>query len=113
MTATTGLAPIPARVIKGLALLDRRTPGWATLLDPDRLDQESYHASVLGQLYGDSVEGCAVLGLTEAGEVAHGFWPDHPTSTSDQPCPPPREAFTVLTGYWQVAIAARRAGGDR
>ena len=37
-TPTLPLPPLADRVTAGTALLDRCRPGWATQLDPDRLD---------------------------------------------------------------------------
>jgi hypothetical protein len=89
-------------VARGIALLDKRTPGWRERLDPDRLAIASCEDCVLGQLYGDYFDGREALHgnmpLVDAFDwaVDHGF-------TSENPSGEP-----ALTAAWRRAL---RSGG--
>lgn len=48
---------LSVRVAKGAILLDRHEPRWFERVDLDRLAMESQTDDVLGQLYGDFIEG--------------------------------------------------------
>jgi hypothetical protein len=115
--STTTLPPLPERVARGAALLDQRRPGWAELVDPDRLDMQLEYEDVLGQLYGTFAEGINSL-------AGHAFWPD-PAAVAfavahgfelgdDQPgrVGAPRH-YAELTGCWRAKLTHRRGGGAR
>jgi hypothetical protein len=57
MTHTDETIDYAARVRRGAALLDRFRPGWAREIDCDRLAMESCDSCILGQLWGDYMDG--------------------------------------------------------
>lgn len=81
------------RVARGVALLDRVRPGWAQLVDLDRLDMQECAACVLGQLYGDFDDGCIANSLPLAAAAEHGF---HHRLTS------PRAGHRTVTAEYQA-----------
>lgn len=103
--ASPTLAALTARVATGTTLLDRHWPGWAALIDLDRLDIQSPRDCVLGQLYGHYRQACAqLLDRVGACEFAHGFelHPDRDYTTRTGP-----EMFADLTEAWCIAILTR------
>jgi len=55
----------------GMDVLDKKVPGWECRIDPDTLDLASCQRCILGQIYGDYVDGRRTLELTDT--VHHGF----------------------------------------
>lgn len=53
-----------ARVALGAELLDQRKPGWAAMVNLDRLAMESCDDCILGQVYGHYFDGRAELELS-------------------------------------------------
>lgn len=64
-----------ARAARGARWLDRREPGWAGRVDPDRLDILSARNCVWGQLYGNYRSLSASL-LFFGRQRRFGFYPD-------------------------------------
>lgn len=71
-----------ARVQKGIALLDEKAPDWWVpgKVDLDALDMQYGDSCVLGQIYGDYLDGCLKLGISLQGSP-YGF--DLDTSRPD------------------------------
>jgi hypothetical protein len=101
--------PITRRVAAGAALLDQVRPGWADLVDPQRLDMAAEYDDLLGQLYGHFQVGLDTL--TPAGvkpwafAVAHGF--DLPPAEASW------GAYGQLSDCWRRQLARRRDGAGR
>lgn len=51
------------RAAAGAALLDKQRPGWWLSIDGERLDMGQCNLCVLGQVYGDFIEGFTRLNL--------------------------------------------------
>lgn len=62
-------------VKQGIAILDRRKPGWRKKINKEILNMRFTDTCVLAQLYGSYDEGCRQLfgGINPAVLVAHGF----------------------------------------
>jgi hypothetical protein len=60
------------RVERGAALLDRARPGWEREVSLDRLAMSSCNRCILGQVYGDYVDGLVSLNLFGAA-AEYGF----------------------------------------
>lgn len=101
------------RVRRGAALLDRLRPGWAGAIDQGFLDQGSCYTCVLGQLFGDFLEGLKETGTDLGGrEVDHGFDCD-----PDEVPGHVRAQYEALDAAWRAEIRARlgtagRGGGQ-
>jgi hypothetical protein len=110
---TPTLPSIPARVVAGAALLDRRRPAWHHQIDPARLDMEDCRVDVLGQLFGWFETGVRELAPDlehseqDAWIIAHGFDLDDadllPKGSSI-------DNYRVLTDAWRGELARRRGG---
>ena len=65
------------RIARGVKLLDEQNPGWRRKLDLEELNLGSTKACILGQVYGDYMDGCQALFGKEyyVGDLAreHGF----------------------------------------
>lgn len=61
------------RVARGVALLDRKAPGWVDRIDLDTLELSSAFDCVLGQLYRGFGAGMYALNLDRESAMAHGF----------------------------------------
>lgn len=68
---------VKAGVARGAALLDARVPGWWTKINVDKLDMWDSRNCVLGQVFGEYGDGCAVLRLEQWSGVTmvNGFFP--------------------------------------
>jgi hypothetical protein len=111
-TPTLPLPPLADRVTAGAALLDRCRPGWATQVDPDRLDMAAEYDDLLGQLYGHYA-----VGLEEHSQAdpARPAWPwstfayEHGFDlAADDPT-----TYTQLDDAWRAELCHRRQGGGR
>ena len=80
-------ASLAARVARGARLLDRAWPGWAGLLDLERLQVAAPCDEVLGQLYGHTDEATSALAGPKVADdpdaalawaAGHGFDPGEP-----------------------------------
>lgn len=107
------------RVTRGAEWLDQIKPGWAGLIDQDRLDMDSGHRCVLGQVFDSEAKRdeywhgyswASSLGFEIRDEVAeHGFnftcaeFEDHAQDWVDH-------ATGELTQLWLKAIETRKAG---
>lgn len=110
------------RVAKGVALLDVKEPGWADLIDLERLDVENGYHCVTAQLSGmqsgeDSwLDGMEALGLTSGDRgtyVAHGFNADSlEQGEQENPDYDLPAAYATLNALWKGVIAERRAAAD-
>lgn len=60
-------------VRRGAAFLDATSPGWAERIDPRRLDMGSCDECILGQLYGDYLDGLARIGFVRDVETPWGI----------------------------------------
>lgn len=105
---TTDLMP---RVEKGAALLDERCPGWFKRIDIAQLALASCSRCVVGQLYGEFVNGLKSLDLylgthDNSPAVDHGF------AIGDGDGRPREDAdacfWSPLRDCWVSVIAARR-----
>lgn len=99
------------RVERGMALLDAHDPGWFMRVDPRALDQSTARRDVLGQLHGDSEQGCRILRSTLPGDVLfsaadHGFTLREGEHRVLDPAVPARHA--ALTALWRREVVARR-----
>lgn len=93
-------------VKKGVALLDKKKPGWWSSIDLGELNLRLCHRCVLGQL-GGFFEGIGALGLVlqedetdeTDGDINHGFClAGRPTE----------EEWQALTNLWVEEIKSRR-----
>lgn len=114
-------ARVRTQVAAGVLLLDAEKPGWADLIDLDRLDMRLSDRCVLGQLY-DGVDGYR-LGYYAAIDA---FWPKGRAYAQDRAAahgftvPEPDgewteaesvaigRVFDALEAEWRARIAARR-----
>lgn len=104
---------LAGRAAAGAAALDGRQSGWATRVDPDRIDLASNPGNPLTLLCGDFYEG--LLALVHADPdpqvrshpydwaVTHGF--DIDASVVDATA-----AYAELDACWRTEIARRRLG---
>jgi hypothetical protein len=117
-TSPTGrTATLAERATRGAALLDRHRPGWASEVDPARLDLASGEDDVLGQLYGSFDEGqdeLARLDPDRSAWVSRERWAAEYGFDLPQSVHLDREAaeYAALTTCWRSEIA-RRSGGGR
>ena len=109
--STTTLPSVAVRVVKGAQLLDRCRPGWATEVNPDRLDLRLEEDDVLGQLYGtyhlglDELTVCEPAAARCPGGLA--VWHGFQVHDADPPA-----VYAQLTA-WRAAVARRRGDGAR
>lgn len=103
-----------ARAAKGAELLDAHLPGWHEKIDLGSLDMKCAQKDVLGQLYGDYVDGLAALGLStsdyessESDCIAFGFDVDCTVLTASQP-----SLYEDLKKVWTWLIQARSSAID-
>jgi hypothetical protein len=91
-----------ARVVKGVALLDEKRPGWERLINLGTLDIQSGTHCVTAQLSGanDWRTGMNQLGLTLTPYTEHGFRAD-----DDEACE--GEAYPTLNALWRDVIQGR------
>jgi len=83
-------------VARGVALLDKKVPGWRSMVDLDELDVTGFCSSPLGQIGGDYVKGAKMVGLVIGpSTVEHGFYLE-----GDEP-----GTFEDLNDAWREAIA--------
>lgn len=74
------------RVQRGMALLDKKRPGWRESINTEILDLSDGYCCVLGQVYNHFITGSHGLGLVHSGEedpytpqeeqnlLSHGFY---------------------------------------
>lgn len=62
------------QVDHGVAMLDRKVPGWATRISLEKLDIASTNQCVVSQLCGSWAGGLEHLGLSRNDARRHGFW---------------------------------------
>jgi hypothetical protein len=104
---------LTARVNRGARLLDRFRPGWAEAIALDKLGMHTCDRCILGQLYGDFMEGCRTLaqplpstflfsaakhGFTLFNQEQDGSWEDIFSRFGD------------LADCWREAIRQRTGG---
>lgn len=89
-----------AEVTTGIALLDSRMGTWWDDVPPELLDMADGSYCILGQLFGDYVEGRAALGMNDEDCIRHGFLLDE--HDGDSPYD-----YQRLTAAWHAAITAR------
>lgn len=105
------MRPLAERVARGAALLDEKVEGWPERIAVRELDLRSCRDCVIGQLFSDAAdiyedgvlaydEGIYRLGITGAGETAHGF--SLPRWAGDD------DDYAALTALWRSEIEARR-----
>jgi hypothetical protein len=101
------------KVRAGIALLDEQVPDWAARIDPVLLDVQHCSWCVLGQLFGDYLDGVdslvqvgsSSLDGTTYGFEADGFDDDNPDSV--------RAGYRILTRLWTYVIRKRQQiGGE-
>jgi hypothetical protein len=68
------------RAEKGAKLLDEKVPGWAAIIDLEKLKMDSMRECVLGQIFGHFLEGQAFLFGRDWPDYnddarSHGFYP--------------------------------------
>lgn len=106
-------AQVPeSRVAIGAALLDQTVPGWWQRVNLETLNLMWHNRCVLGQLFGDWIDGLdALFGTMPAGAewvaAEHaGFWVNEQV---DGECTDASVArYAELTEQWRAAIVARR-----
>lgn len=88
-------------VERGVALLDRKKPGWEQRIDLDRLKLASLGDCILGQLYVFYVTGLVSLfdDMIVSQSVSHGFSLSGPFTGME---------WNVLTQVWIDVIRERR-----
>lgn len=93
--------PVGTRVMRGLALLDEKVPGWRERVDPSRLDMTSDSECVLGQLFGTYPYGCQTLGIvTRVEATRYGFdATNHDGFNADD------AGLDALTDAWRAVLA--------
>lgn len=89
-----------ARVAKGAAWLDENKPGWAQILEHQRIQMANCHRCVLGRLYGQYSTGRKQLGLARDSQD-YGFYVD----TWDEG--EAKAHYAMLHDCWIKAIAER------
>ena len=76
------MVPQLAEVRRGAALLDKMQPGWAKQINTTTLEMGSSCDCILGQLYGDYIDGAKAIGLCSIYQRIHygfstcGKWSD-------------------------------------
>jgi hypothetical protein len=88
----------------GAALLDQMRPGWANVINLNRLDLRGEYCCVLGQLYGSYSKGVQqVFGeqLTREGALGHGF------NQMSAPIDTYVQRWEALNAAWRVEIENR------
>lgn len=95
-------AHLQERLIRGAALLDLHTPGWAASIAPEALSVADVERCVLGQVYGCYRDGLTVLQVRPRDGWRYGFERAPGSGLAE------REA---LTAGWRWLIEARVAGG--
>ena len=113
--AASRVSPLWAagRARAGAALLDAEDPGWASRVDPARLELADGQACVLGQLHGEYRRGLfrgRILGASSApsrfvSPVDLGF-----QATREGGDEAERLDYAFLTRAWRDEIAQRRVG---
>jgi hypothetical protein len=102
--------PLAERVTAGARLLDRCRPGWATVVDPDRLDMAAEDQDLLGQVYGHHA-----IGLDELSQAdpVRPVWPwstfayEHAFDlAADDPT-----TYRQLEDAWRAELRRRQQGG--
>lgn len=84
------------RVHKGIEFLNQKNPGWHQRIDTDKLDINSIHSCILGQLYGSYMDGIYELwpeGDNDAKEYGLTLWGVDLSSD-----------FDTLTRLWRYAV---------
>lgn len=98
-----------ARVKAGIALLNRKRPGWMRSINLRKLDlsqpdlQEDGCGCVLAQVYGKYQEGCNILFPHSDGSVQHGFEFDYDDDVIESG-QKPSEVYARLTEEWRRQI---------
>lgn len=100
---------IDARAAAGAAFLDQHwKPGWAGLIDKERLNQASCNDCVFGQIFGGYCEGQQQLNvyvkLDERDHVNDGVALGFTSSGEDHP-----GYFERLTAAWRLEVEKRTA----
>jgi len=90
-----------ARVADGARLLDAYMPDWASRIDLSILDLENVERCILGQLYGDYLEGLYRLHLCFQQTVDNGF------TTPVSSWLPEKGRFRSLTRCWKKEVLKR------
>jgi hypothetical protein len=108
MTHTDETIDYAARVRRGAALLDRVRPGWAREIDRDRLAMESCDRCILGQLWGDYMDGFRELVRPLDSRILfsaadHGFT----LPLREQTGPWTMNRFAALADAWRDEIRKR------
>jgi hypothetical protein len=98
---------IAERVARGAALLDEKRPEWAAKVVPGRLRMGSFCDCVLGQVYGDYVDGIRQIMNDEFSSdesrerrISHGFT----LRSADR-----TRSWNELRAAWLAEIESRRA----
>lgn len=104
-----------ARVARGVALMDKKWPNWATEIDVDRLDINSSWDCVTAQ-YAQRrdadfswLDGMDMLGLDRVSYREHGF---NGEEDPEGGIVPPA-AYAALNGLWRAEIERRRAQAEQ
>lgn len=95
---------IEARVTRGAQLLDERLPGWVDRIDLDRLNLASSCNCILGQKFGDYLDGIdALFNCQNTDAINHGF-----DAFEDEGADAEAAEYEALTAEWRRVILARR-----
>lgn len=92
-----------AEVKRGVQLLNREVTDWYDLINLDLLDILHGDQCVLGQLFGDYVDGLRELGLTAKESNAHGFCFGYDLANYSY------AGWADLTEQWKSAIRELRS----
>lgn len=105
-TEVDGVREIDPRVLRGVALLDEKHPGWAQRINLDRFELRAIDNCVLGQLYErDYFKGVSQV-LGNASEVVQedfGFNVGYDGDDAEV-----ERVFDLLEADWRVVIAERQ-----
>lgn len=94
-------------VSAGVELLDKHRYGWEDKINLEEFSMNSFHACVLGQLYGGYYNGTYYLGLSDDEAVLHGFYPGD--AWYDSRGEDENGTSAEITDYWKSVILQKRA----
>lgn len=86
-------------VARGAALLDEEIPGWREVIQIERLDMGDCWLCVLGQYFGDFIDGCIGLGIEDDSTLASHYGFDRVEGLTEA------VAYDALTQAWREELA--------
>lgn len=106
-----------ARVARGIALMDKEWPNWATEIDLEKLDIAQGDVCMTAQYAEHQGSGAnyyagqRLLGLSDSAYEAHGFNAEGQSTGEAQGHDQP--AYDALNGLWRAEILRRRAQAEQ